>query len=306
MRNLISLILLLPFLLCAETVNMRSLDLSGDTVVVHDPGYPAWNCRTRLVCGKSFIPWNLLAITEHGDTVTISFSWQNRMKNSFEPVTTLVATVEREGVTHTGEYAETPKGRISGDDYMITLSWDMTHGLSLECGNNMMLGGIKLDVPLRRLLLDTPAAMLFPEWLTRVETISPLHGKIDEEYLSQILENPKDSITGIYKYFDRDNDPALALPGGDYSIAVVPVDGSEDYAIVYLDSATVNPALWQRGMVKGIMSPTNFERQYSLRWIDAEFHDINAEQYAMLMDGGLLQMTFPLYKSKLRFEPIRY
>lgn len=118
----------------------------------------------------------------------------------------------------------------------------------------------------------------------------------------QIRESD-DSVVGFYSYFDRENDPKFAEPGGYYKLAVVG-DG-EGYRIIYLDGAKVGAGIWRCGMTKGRLLPTMFRSHFDLEWIDAKGEKMTKEQFATF-DAGLklLELNFPLYYTKIRFRRV--
>lgn len=104
-----------------------------------------------------------------------------------------------------------------------------------------------------------------------------------------------------WEYLDRDTDAAYARLGGHYRIATVP-DGAGGYDIAYLSGAEVCAPLWEEGMKKGAMKPSR-AGGYDLRWLDAEGRGMGPEANAQI-NGGILTLNFPLYRSTLRFVEV--
>ncbi len=125
-----------------------------------------------------------------------------------------------------------------------------------------------------------------------------------------------DPLEGFWSFLDRDNDPAWAIPGGFYELAIVKTgaapqsDTTEEtsdnipvYEIIYISGATVEGASWLLGMRKGSLSPTIFADHYKLSWIDARFQTDYPECTADLSASNtILTLRFPLHRSQLRFS----
>lgn len=308
MRNVITLLALLCCLpLLGETVSMRLFDveLQPEQAVSQRLDAPAWSGRTRLVCARSLAPWCLKLITSSADTISVDFTWGNTFENSFEPVPQITSTLLFAGQSYSGSLSERKGVTITKNDYLITVSWSIAQGVSVACCNLLLINDIPLKAPVTSLLLESAEELPFTEWLTDTETISELRGSFTEEEIRAAVASSTDSISGYYRYFDRDTDPKYANPGGSYTLEVIPIPNTSDYAICYIEGASVNSSLWQPGMVKGILSPTDFESHFNLRWLDAAFHEIYAEQYAQFQENNLLRLHFPIYNSSLRFERIK-
>lgn len=302
MRPLLMLFMLcVPLLLWADSVTLRAFDLelTPEKIETRQFEHPAWRGRTRLVCPRWGVPWSVRLFTAAGDTVVVDFACVEEESGFFEKVPALAVAVRSQGREYTGILPERRGLKLSNNDCMVAVAWELNRGLSVSCGGNIMLADLPLGSPVIGLALSAPQPVAFVEWLTDAETVSPLLGSFSREAMAEMLSEANDTITGVYDYFDRDTEPSLAQPGGDYSLLLLPV-GSGSYALCYLGGATVNAGLWKPGMVKGIISPTEFESHWTLRWLDAGFREVNAEQYLFFPGGNLIQAVFPLYRSKLR------
>lgn len=125
-----------------------------------------------------------------------------------------------------------------------------------------------------------------------------------EEIDSIITIEKGKGASGYYTYLDRDNDTRLAQPGGFYKLALIS-DNDGGYEIIYLDGAEVNSALWKPGMLKGRLRPTIFKNNYDLEWLDSANLPIAREVFATLTDNVILELNFPIYKTKLRFSRVQ-
>ena len=57
-------------------------------------------------------------------------------------------------------------------------------------------------------------------------------------------------------------------------------------------------------MLKGTLRRAAFIGHYDLKWIDATFRPIESDLHAILEEGSLLTLSFPLYKTTLRFAKL--
>lgn len=122
------------------------------------------------------------------------------------------------------------------------------------------------------------------------------------EALTAYLENSTDPLEGVWEYFDRNTDPALAEPGGRYTLAVV-ADLAGGYDIVYLSGSERGSRPWKPLEIKGHLQPSGFSGNYHLEWTDADDRETGAEAYAAAdLSRGLLTFHFPLLGSELRFR----
>ncbi len=125
------------------------------------------------------------------------------------------------------------------------------------------------------------------------------------ESLRERFRNSGDLIEGFWTYFDRENDPAYARLGGEYTLAVVRRGDTAPpvYDIIYIDGAQTSAGSWSPMMLKGSLRPAIFDGHYDMEWIDSSFrritHDINA-----LLDenASLLTLRFPMLRTVIRFS----
>lgn len=111
-------------------------------------------------------------------------------------------------------------------------------------------------------------------------------------------------LEGIWEYMDRDTDPALAIEGGRYRIAIIGL-GNNRLSIIYLGGAVTNATSWHPGMIKGTITDIGFADHFKLGWIDAMQEPMDADCYATLLTGSVLSFSFPLHSATLRFRRIR-
>lgn len=113
-----------------------------------------------------------------------------------------------------------------------------------------------------------------------------------------------DAVEGIWKYFDRNNNPAKGIVGGNYTLATLR-NGDGGYDIIYIGGAKTARNRWREGMLKGRLSPTIFRRHFDLVWYDALMQPVSEEANATIQqEGALLEVAFPLYETTFRFSRV--
>lgn len=131
------------------------------------------------------------------------------------------------------------------------------------------------------------------------DRVAPLITEWTSESLSNRFAASRDPLEGFWTYFDRENDPLYARPGGRYTLACI-ADDDGGYTLIYVDGAQVNASQWRAGMIKGRLIPTPFRDQYDLIWYDAEMLPITADIHARVEQNALMTLSFPLLKTTLR------
>lgn len=119
-----------------------------------------------------------------------------------------------------------------------------------------------------------------------------------------IRRNGADRGEGIWKYFDRTNNPAKGVVAGAYTLATVRnADGG--YDIIYIDGARTQRSRWHAGMLKGRIMPTIFKDHYDLVWYDAMMNPVSEEANASIrQDGALLEISLPVYETSFRLSRV--
>lgn len=120
--------------------------------------------------------------------------------------------------------------------------------------------------------------------------------------LDDYLQHSADPLEGYWHYLDRDMQDEWLRMGGRYTLAIVRAD--DGYDLIYIDGAQVKKSLWHSGMLKGHMGKTAFVGNYDLRWIDATMEAIDDDAYATIENGIVLTLSFPVFKSQIRFSKV--
>lgn len=123
-----------------------------------------------------------------------------------------------------------------------------------------------------------------------------------EKINDYFAEGHRQAPEGLWKYLDRNNDPAYARPGGFYRLAIIRRPASPDFDIIYMDGAETASDSWQTGMLKGRLSPTAFSGHYDLQWFDSSMNIVDAECSATIESPAIIRFDFPLLKSSMRFS----
>lgn len=118
------------------------------------------------------------------------------------------------------------------------------------------------------------------------------------------LDSGYGTPAGRYRYLDRILNPSTVRLGGRYRLAVIPSpDNHNEFLIIYLDGAEVEPTLWKPGMIKGRLRRTSYQGQYDLEWYDSHGEPIPvaADSYAVYdRSTSTLTLTFPALDASIR------
>lgn len=131
----------------------------------------------------------------------------------------------------------------------------------------------------------------------------------DLDSLSEYFAASNDPLEGIWSYLDRDTDDRRAVPGGNYTFAIVRHDDSHPrmaagkivYDIIYAGGAKVNSREWKPGMLKGHLLATRFENHFDVVWIDSMMEVMDDELSVDFTPPLILSFEFPIYHARLRF-----
>lgn len=112
----------------------------------------------------------------------------------------------------------------------------------------------------------------------------------------------KNPFEGYWEYLDRDMDDDIARIGGKYLLALV--ENENGFDIVYVSGAQVRKGEWIEGMLKGRLIKTIFTDNYKALWIDSTFRPMDDDVNGFFESGVVLDMSFPVHKSKIRFSKV--
>lgn len=176
--------------------------------------------------------------------------------------------------------------------------------ISVGAGGDRLMQGITVEWPHcvyevsvvsdRRLTVNHVAVS------TRPDRRVPLMTAWTADSLDAYLAAAQDRMEGYWRYLDRDIDARWSRLGGFYRLAVVR-NASGGYDMLYLDGAENHRGLWRPMMIKGIMTPTRFDRHYDLEWKTARLESAGPECSADLSDELILTLNLPLHHAVIRF-----
>lgn len=102
-----------------------------------------------------------------------------------------------------------------------------------------------------------------------------------------------------WRYLDKENNPDLALSGGEYVLAQIGND------LVYVSGAKTNAEQWKSGMLKARLTATGYSGYYKVDWYDSTGKLIPDESYAELnATAKTMKITFPKLQTSLRFTSL--
>ncbi|MBD5226790.1 MAG: LysE family translocator [Bacteroidales bacterium] len=109
------------------------------------------------------------------------------------------------------------------------------------------------------------------------------------------------SICGVWRLYESKEDETLMRRGGDYRILILPSDHSDgSLSIWMLGGANILASDWPCGRLKGTLSPTPYQDDWNLDWLDAEGHSCGPAARAHLTKGALT-FLFPRHNTTLLF-----
>lgn len=129
-----------------------------------------------------------------------------------------------------------------------------------------------------------------------------LHTEWTRDDIMAYVSQSTDSIEGIWRHLDRENDPTKARMGGNYTVATIWNPDSRAYDVIYLGGATVNPQEWIPGMIKGHLRPTIFRDHFDLIWYDSMCRPIDRDCNASISQPAILELNFPLMDTRIRLS----
>ncbi|MCH5346984.1 MAG: hypothetical protein J1E63_07730 [Muribaculaceae bacterium] len=188
----------------------------------------------------------------------------------------------------------------------IILTIEATGRVSIDGGYRVpehLLDINLTDVTRGDIAIVAPERLFSPRAVIEVEE-NPTHRLStawDIETVEQHIAASTDPMEAIWEYLDGTTDPNMAVAGGRYRLATI-TDGAGGYHLIYLGGATISPAIWQPGMVKGHLSPTIFANHYNVTWNDSQAEPITLDVSANVEQGAILSIAFPRYRATLRFS----
>ncbi|MDE6270742.1 MAG: hypothetical protein K2M12_07835 [Muribaculaceae bacterium] len=298
-------------LLSVAAFNCNSQSLPAD---LHSVGHPSdlrmhWRLRPHgHETARWGIVWNFIDSLNY-DRAEIELGDERYSDTFGREAAALHISRVREGedsLIETVDFCPASPTRSTGLSLRLRLD-PVTHTAMVEAGSAM--AQVARDVEILTgtragfySLADADTLRMQFECTSRPEPKSARYA--DVEALRAHLAATHDVNECEWTYYDRNTDPQRVSLGGDYRLATL-ADGAGGYDIVYLGGARDNAADWEPMRIKGHLSPTGFIGQFDLEWIDAEGMPMAADSSALITDGMLLELRFPLYKSSVRYRRTR-
>lgn len=259
--------------------------------------------------------WWGISLVAPADTVKVSLRFGNTDYGDILDRRVAVLTVERNGVKV--ESGEVEGFRTAGGDFN-SLELSLTAGtLGINGGGHcsrhltdVAIGGEFMPERVELWSIGRLSVPVFAVEVCRPPAAAFASGYTADE-LAERFSRSTDPIEGYWTYFDRENDPMYARPGGRYTLALVRRVSDETerrefvpvkYDIVYVDGAKTFGDKWEPLMLKGVLSTTIFDGHYDLEWIDATFERMTDDIHATIDNASLLTLSFPLLKTTMRFS----
>ena len=254
--------------------------------------------------GMSPARWGLMWSDTAGNTDSIIFQWGNT-DFGMEGDRRFLRVRSGDVIS---EYAEPHPGQ---ETIYVSVSFDSKEAVWCIAQDRVMGRGrrllstaaeaesLKIFTSVRDLSIERLAAKKTLDFAT--DGMTPFRTADDILKADDITMSP----AGVWRYLDRDNDPAWSRPGGKYTLGIVRDENEDDlWTIVYLGGAVTNSDRWIPGMCKGSLKGSGFLRDFNLSWIDSMYGALDEDDEcsaALSDDGQILTLRFPLDKATLRF-----
>ncbi len=287
-----------------EKDNVRRLSAEGEGSGV-EINVVATVKGDRPRSGMSAASWGVAWKCVDGSSDTLSLQWGNTDFGMDGDCRFLRVSCGGESqdipAIHAGQESLALSLTVDGDGVMWCIGQDRLMGRGNRPGHSIPdRHSFVIFSRGRDLVVDRVVASMFPVPVADAMT----SGTSAEDF--PVPDEISSSPAGVWRYLDRDNDPAWSRPGGKYTLGIMPdqhADGS--WTIVYLDGALTNSGQWRPGMIKGHLEESGFLRDYNLEWTDAMHVSLGRDDEcsARLSDDGMiLTLVFPLDKATLRFS----
>lgn len=318
MKRLLVIILTI-FTLASGSANERfsfkdtHIEVAADSVFRYDCEHNPRQIDVHLRYALAKSPSNksklVISLTDKMQLSGYSFiiNWEEREYDDFDGDRRIVINVKdicNDSITFTRKVANPKDADLYRGENYIEMFGNKFSGIDVYFNENIYLGKLPWFDGLATLSLrssiKTNIKMLRVKGIN--DNTQELSTNMTYSDIVKIVDNSNDSIVGIYRYLDRENDARLAAPGGKYILAVVP--GRQcDYDIIYISGAKIHPAGWKTGMIKGHLHKTIFINHFDLVWYDSTQDKWDEDIYASVTtENQILELNFPLLKTKFRLS----
>ena len=298
LRLIILLLIALSLPAEARVVYLDSISEVSDTVVI-----AADVDADRLVVearGNSRGRWGI----QLGD-VSVSIAGESNFKGFEQENTVRLTVATSDSVLFTkdcpGIFSSHPK-----DENTLAVGRSRDGLLTVEGGSRELKEIAVLTLPTdfrmtASIFAEKPLALSLVALETEIDPAATLQTDWTLESLTAYLVGSRDETEAIWDFLDADTDDRRARRGGRYSVATVSnPDGG--YDLIYLGGAEVGSDRWRPGMIKGRLKPTIFKDHYDVVWYDAVLEPILTDVSCFVDQKAILSVSFPRYRSTLRFS----
>ncbi len=250
---------------------------------------------------RSAAEWGLKWTSGHA--VSLAFDFRNHVDGTDIPSAT-VSVVTPESVEPFSYIIDSGLD-FSGGANTLCVEWD-GGVMSVFAGNRRLSGVMSgaTECPAGRCVLSASGRVDVTGAAVEMVEALPVPTWSVSDIESRLSASAAAPLEGMWIYMDRDTDPALALNGGAYRLALL-ADSCGGYDIVYMGGAVTNAGAWRQGMVKGRILPLGFDNHFGLEWTDAMLKPMEADCYAEALSADVISFNFPLYSASMRFRRLR-
>lgn len=227
------------------------------------------------------------------EAVRVTFDFRNFVDGIDEPAVT---------VTAAGQSVSLNEGiNCSGGYNTVAVEWNPDGYATVLVGERELIPAVRIPD------LAPPAGSV--SIVGSGPTVESLIVETDDRDFSRLqtaLTDEELAEAEMWRYLDRESDPRVAIPGGEYRLAMVPSRSvSGGYDLIYMEGARTNGAYWKRGMRKGTLTPTGYVGYYRLSWVDATGRTLPDESSAELdATARTMRLNFPSLRASLRFTSL--
>ena len=243
------------------------------------------------------------------DGYKLSFTWTKAKYSAFEDDRIMqvnIVDILNDSIVGRVEIDDSKIADLYRGNNQLSISGNFYSGLNIYLNKKISLAKLpwKKNLKLFQFYSDIGSTIKIFRANVIKDNTPELETNLTIEDIRRVVRYSNDSIVGIYRYLDRENNPKLAVPGGKYTLAILPArDGN--YDIIYIEGAKTYKKCWHTGMLKGRLLKTIFINHFDLEWYNSKMDLMKDETFASLQMLEVLEINFPLYKAKMRFSRVK-
>ena len=243
------------------------------------------------------------------DGYKLSFTWTKAKYSAFEDDRIMqvnIVDILNDSIVGRVEIDDSKIADLYRGNNQLSISGNFYSGLNIYLNKKISLAKLPWEKNLKLFQVYSDIGSTVKIFRANVikDNTPELETNLTIEDIRRVVRYSNDSIVGIYRYLDRENNPKLAVPGGKYTLAILPArDGN--YDIIYIEGAKTYKKCWRTGMLKGRLLKTIFINHFDLEWYNSKMDLMKDETFASLQMLEVLEINFPLYKAKMRFSRVK-